>query len=168
MSDRQLPTDTVEINAGSWAEAFEKLEQLAIGMAERVEHPNMRPEHWQATTDLLQELHSQYFVNEADPHGVPWRPLSPYTIRMKGHSRILYEFGDLVASLTDSGSRYAVRQPGSDELEFGTSRPHAWKHQDGYDIIPQREHTGVGDRGADEVAEVVADTAVALMFEYRA
>lgn len=159
--------DSVEINANSWDDGFRQLERLIAGMLLPVENPTLQPQQWQATVGVLQELHQEHFVNQSSPQGQKWPALKPQTIAKKGHSTILIESSDLVASLSDATHHYAIRRYDDQELTFGTQRPHAGRHQAGDDIMPQREHVGLGDNQLTFVQEVMADTAVELMFDYR-
>lgn len=164
---RAPPHDAIEINANNWNDGFTQLERLIRGMLAQVENPSLQPQQWQATVGVLQELHQEHFVNQSAPQGEKWPALHPMTIRKKGHSTILIETSDLVASLSDATHHYAVRQYDNQQLTFGTRRPHADTHQYGSDNIPQREHVGLGDSQLSFVQEVMADTAVELMFDYR-
>lgn len=159
--------DAIEINATNWGDGFAQLERLIRGMFGQVENPALQPQQWQATVSVLQELHQEHFVNQSAPQGEKWPALKPYTIAKKGHSVILIETSDLVASLSDPTHHYAVRQYENQQLTFGTRRPHAATHQYGSGDIPQREHVGLGDNQLTFVQEVMADTAVEMMFEYR-
>lgn len=159
--------DAIEINATNWNDGFAELERLIRGMLAPVENPSLQPQQWQATVGVLQELHQEHFVNQSAPQGEKWPALHPMTIAKKGHSVILIETSDLVASLSDPTHHYAVRQYENQQLTFGTRRPYAGRHQEGSGNIPQREHVGLGDSQLSFVQEVMADTAVELMFDYR-
>lgn len=126
--------------------------------------PEMRPDDWMETVEYLEELHESYFNYELDPLGNSWPSLSPVTIQKKGHSRILIEVDRLFDSLTDSYHPEAIREYNPTELLFGTRREWAWVHQEGTPKIPQRQHTGVSEEGADEIGELMANAIVMMMF----
>ena len=160
--------DTIEINATRVEDAFRQLEDFLQRMTGVTENLQFGPDHWQATVNILEQLHEQYFAQQADPQGRPWPELSPVTIAQKGHSRILVDTSDLMNSLTNSSAQYAVRQATGDSYTFGTSRPFAGVHQSGAGRIPQRKHTGISDENLRHVENVIADTVVELMFEIMA
>lgn len=94
--------------------------------------------------------------------GTPWRPLSPITIRKKGHDTILVEEGDM----RDSG----FVEERDDEVRVGFSD---WKvpiHEYGTEDIPPRPIVGPmrtdlrHDRLAESVFESVEESLDALSF----
>lgn len=71
---------------------------------------------------LLRETH-EHFKHEEGPDGTPWLPLSPATIKAKGHDNILHDSGRLQNSLT-----YRVSRTG---FELGTNVVYGPIHQFG-------------------------------------
>lgn len=109
----------------------------------------------------LQKYHAGYFAEEREPGGGSWSELAPSTIKKKGHDRILVETAklrDSLASVNQVSIREVVAEGGNVQgLSFGTSREWAHVHQEGTDKIPQRTHTGIGDRELEEMAGKVID-----------
>lgn len=111
----------------------------------------------------LEDLHREYFYQEASPDGDNWPPLAPATIASKGHSNILYASGRLNESLAftsaDSIRRIEVVR-GMSALIFGTSVPYSVHHQFGTKVLPIREHIGITAEKADELAASVIEYTV--------
>ncbi len=71
------------------------------------------------------------FLSQTDPYGNPWASLSPVTVAKKGHSRILYENGDLMAGTI------CVPLPGAGlKILIG---PKGYYHQIGRSNMPARK-----------------------------
>lgn len=152
-----LVSDSVEVK--SVGEFIDLLNQ----MVQPIMNPTISSQTWQEVIDVLQEMERGYFASSAGPSGEAWAPLSPVTIKKKGHGIILRDTYELEASLIgESGS--SVRNKTDKTLEFGTSREWAWAHQNGSGKIPQREFLGINDDGMQDVLDVVADAAVMMMF----
>lgn len=97
------------------------------------------------------------FNGQREPGGSPWAPLKPSTVARKGHSRILYETGSLMASLTQidgPGNINAVSDRGS---IFGTDVEYAIYHQNGTPKMPARPPVGTNDEDVDKLCELIAD-----------
>lgn len=115
----------------------------------------------QAAEDELEAAEEAYDKEET-VLGTPWKPLSPVTIRQKGHDTILVETGDM----RDSG----FVDEGDDEVRVGFSD---WKvpiHEFGTEDIPARPIVGPmrtdlrHDRLSDTVAESVEESIDDLSF----
>lgn len=107
----------------------------------------------------LEQTHSAQFRSQQDSGGNAWAPLAPSTIARKGHSRILFESGDLQTSLTSGGSD-AIREVFDRGLIFGTSTEYAIFHQEGTSRMPARPPVGIQTQTLDEMVNAVADAAV--------
>lgn len=97
------------------------------------------------------------FKEEKDPNGIPWKKLSPYTLRLKQQNRriqkILQSTGRLRASINYQADRNGV--------SIGTNVSYASKHQLGGKengrTIPQRQFLGVGDMDREEILQIIQD-----------
>jgi phage virion morphogenesis protein len=95
------------------------------------------------------------FREEKDPNGIPWKKLSPYTLRLKAQQRriqkILQSTGRLRASITYQADRKGVT--------VGTNVSYAAKHQLGGKengrVIPQRQFLGIGDVDKEEIIAIL-------------
>lgn len=119
------------------------------------------------STDL-EEHHRYFFEREAGPSGAAWPELAPRTVKKKGFDDILYETGWLKQSLagrTSDSIRDVLGWYGRTILEFGTTTEYAHIHQDGFGIIPQREHVGINDEILDPFIEDIADLTVQHLME---
>lgn len=152
-----LIQDSIEL------ESFEAFRQMLDEMIQPIANPTITSNTWQQVIDVLQEMERGFFASSAGPTGEAWAPLSPVTIKKKGHGIILRETYELEASLIGS-STTSIRRTTDKELEFGTSREWAWIHQNGGVKMPQREFLGINDDGMEKVLDVVADAAVRMMF----
>lgn len=132
-------------------------------MVAPLKNPVFTVQMWQQVIDVLQEMERGYFASSAGPDGEPWAPNRPFTVKKKGHGIILRETYEMEASLIGvSGT--SVRKISGSNLEFGTNRAWAWKHQEGYGRIPQRMFIGMNDQGMKDVMDIAADAAVMMMF----
>lgn len=146
--------------AGPIKEQIEGIDFLPAVIAD-VEQQFLRASYQPVMDAQIAELeaaHQSYFSAEESPTGEKWPALSPVTIATKGHDRILYEFGDLLASLTGQ-SPDAVREVSDQGLTFGTQDPKSFHHQHG-DGVPRRQHVGVDNETLDAMVTRVADHAV--------
>lgn len=105
----------------------------------------------QAAHDELEAAEEAYDKEET-VLGTPWKPLSPVTIRKKGHDTILVEEGDM----RDSG----FVEEGDDVVKVGFSD---WKvpiHEYGTEDIPPRPIVGPmrTDLRHDRLSEAVAES----------
>ncbi len=50
-----------------------------------------------AVAEALNDEIREEFVGEKDPYGKAWKPLAKSTVARKGHDRIMYESGDMLA-----------------------------------------------------------------------
>jgi phage gpG-like protein len=107
----------------------------------------------------LERLHETYFDNERAPDGSPWAPLAPSTIARKGHNRILIETDAMRKSLVDQSgdSIRELARASTQGLSFGTNDPKSPFHTKGTGRMPAREHIGVTEDYADQLAERTAD-----------
>lgn len=110
---------------------------------------------------VLESTHAKHFASQSDPAGVPWAPLSPRTIKRKGHSTILFETGRLKASLVGQtgDSIRAISDRGQGAL-FGTSVPYSIFHDVGGGNLPQRRHVGMIDETLQLLVDSVANRSV--------
>jgi len=96
-----------------------------------------------------------HFREEKDPNGIPWKKLSPYTLRLKAQQRriqkILQSTGRLRASINYQADRRGVT--------IGTNVSYAAKHQLGGKengrLIPQRQFLGIGDVDKEEIIAIL-------------
>ena len=106
--------------------------------------------------------------------GGSWKRLKEDTIRKKGDSRILFTRdanagyssigGDaLYKSLTKKDDPYHIFNIVQYELEFGTSRPNAWVHEEGYPPqgIPARPFLKFTQRDIDGYKAILLNHMVA-------
>lgn len=152
-----IAEDTLILNS------FDELSAMIADMVKPIQEPKIDQPTWQSVIDILQEMERGFFASSSGPDGQAWAPLSPVTVKKKGHSIILRESYEMMAGLTGT-SATSVRETNPTMLEFGTSRNWAWVHQEGSSRIPQRMMVGMTDEGTDDVLEVVADAAVRMMF----
>lgn len=115
----------------------------------------------QAFFPVLETKHKERFEAQTDPGGVAWKPLSPRTVREKGHDTILVRTGRLKASLVgrSSDSVREVSERGRGAL-FGSRVPYSIFHMTGGRHLPRREHVGMIDDTALILVNSVADESV--------
>lgn len=111
----------------------------------------------------LAEQHAEMFSGEHDSNGVPWEPLRPSTVARKGHSQILFESGDLQASLVDLGGPGHIGETNDRWMTFGTDVPYATFHQEGTSKFPARPPVGVSEENVDKLVNSIADATVENM-----
>lgn len=133
-------------------ESVDFLGGIYVEMEEQYKAADYEPLMTQVQKDMEVD-HAGFFQSQSDPNGAAWMPLAPSTIKRKGHSRILFDSGDLEASLISSGSG-AVRETSHRGLLFGTSILYSGFHQN------TRPHVGATEERADLVGEAVADQTV--------
>lgn len=97
------------------------------------------------------------FIQQREPGGNPWAPLSPVTIKKKGHSRILFETGKLERSLIEVGSEGNITQVNESSLVFGTSIDYASELVSGRSNMPGRPMVGMNDEQIEDIADSLAD-----------
>lgn len=109
--------------------------------------------------------HGKYFARAAGPSGEQWPPLSPFTIKKKGHDTILVETGRLRASLTHpDGSADSIRERVSEftgsgaGYSFGTGVPYSAPHDRGQGQ-KKREHIGIDTQYFDQHVDRTVDFA---------
>lgn len=124
-----------------------------------------------ALSPKLEELHAFYFSTESDPSGKRWAPLSPVTIKKKGHARILWETSALEKSLmsvTSDSVRDIVSEGDQEWLIWGTSIEYAMFHQQPGPTskLPQRRHVGVNEEFVDDLVLEVADQTIKELSEH--
>lgn len=78
------------------------------------------------------------FDTEGAFGGSKWKALKLSTIKRKGHARILYEKGALMASLTRKRAKGSLYVEGKKRLEIGTEVDYAGYHQTGTRHFPAR------------------------------
>lgn len=151
-----------EVTVRSFAEAATRINQMLAPLRT----PDLSASEWQAVIELLQEMEAGYFASSAGPDGTPWAENRPRTVQKKGHGIILRETWEMMESLVGFNES-SIREIGQGTLEYGTSREWSWVHQNGSDDgkIPQREFLGMNDSASDDLAELVANAAIRMMFE---
>jgi len=124
---------------------------------------DLRPTFEDYLASLL-KLHESFFESQSDPNGKSWQPLSPITIKKKGHGIILVEHGDLAASLTSASHTDNISdiiQEGQNQgFTFGTSDEKAHWHQEGKGHNPQRQHVGTTQESVAQLTNAIADQIV--------
>lgn len=113
----------IEITQRGVKEIAISFRRRASPAAQREALNNIGAMFWRRT----RQLHER----QVDPWGNRWRPLSPYTVRKKGHATILYDTGRLLRS-------YHWRLEGNNAVRFGTDVPYAAVHQFGTKRVPRR------------------------------
>lgn len=129
---------------------------------------------------LLAGIHKGYFSREESPAGESWPQWYFRALDAPAEHKTLHVSGALERSLTDSGPGH-VEDAQAKELTWGTSVPYSAQHQTGGEFpvdqpligrqggfkragdtinLPQREHVGLNEAGADQVAEIIADDAI--------
>lgn len=94
--------------------------------------------------EYLLTVTDQRFETETDPDGVPWKPLSPYTLRLKRELGLLPN----ILQATGAMKRSITYAADLDSVRVGTDVSYAPKHQFGLEGLPQRAFLGVSE--ADE------------------
>ncbi len=110
--------------------------------------------------DDLAETHEEYFDDQSDPMGNPWKELSPVTVKKKGHPVILIETNRMRSSVVNRRNANHVEEITTDALTFGTDDEKATFHQEGTDRIPQRQFMGWNEPAIDSAVDKIADAAV--------
>lgn len=111
----------------------------------------------------LRNDHANMFTGQHDSSGRQWKPLSPSTIKKKGHSLILWETGRLAGSLTGAGGGDQIAATSHRGLKFGTRDEKAPFHQEGTAKMPARPPVGLTEETLDKITESIADAAVETM-----
>lgn len=111
-------------------------------------------------SDMLAKGHAEYFNAQADPAGVPWKPLSPVTVKKKGHPIILIETNKMRSSVVNRRHANHVERATKSGLDWGTNEAKAEWHQEGTDRVPQRQFIGWNESAIQSAAETTADAAV--------
>lgn len=129
-------------------------------VADVVSNPRLRSELQEWTEDTKQEL-SDMMHGQKSPDGTPYAPLSPVTVKRKGHAKALFETGALHESVKGAGSGHIERVT-HHEVTLGTNhekkgRPVASILHYGAGRIPGRPFVGVTHKMADNAAKLVAD-----------
>lgn len=109
-----------------------------------------------AFQQITAEGEASAFAGQREPGGASWAPLAASTIARKGHSTILFEKGNLRASLVSvggPGNIHAVSERGS---LFGTEDPKSFFHTFGTSRMPKRDHVGTNDDDVEKLAGLVA------------
>jgi len=111
-------------------------------------------------SDLLCNSHRGFFDAQADPNGNSWVPLSPVTIRRKGHAIILIETDAMRESVISRSSPSHVERFDTLGMEWGTNDKKGPFHQFGTMLIPQRQFVGWDDETINSAVGLIADDAV--------
>ena len=111
-------------------------------------------------SDLLCNSHKGFFDAEQDPNGNGWVPLSPVTIRRKGHAAILIDTDDMRTSVINRSSVSHVERFDTLGMEWGTNDKKGPFHQFGTMLIPQRQFVGWDDETINSAVDLIADDAV--------
>ena len=101
--------------------------------------------------DLIIEDTAENFEGEHDPDGIPWADLAPETIRKRRRrgtwpGKKLQDSKALVTSVLVRGAFDNVDRETAYSLEFGTSDPKGFRHQQGTSRMPARRFIGMSDR----------------------
>ena len=100
---------------------------------------------------------------------MPWAPLSPVTIKKKGHAIRLYETGRLRGSLTTPNHGDGIRQTWDiwpkAGMVYGTDTPYGMFHENGGPNLPRRPFMGTTEHTLDKFTGQVADHAVAELMQ---
>lgn len=104
-------------------------------------------------TDILDALavrNKETFMNQQNPYGEAWSPLSPYTLRIKKTNRIMYETGQLLRSFNIDRQNVS--------LSFNIA--YALKHQLGEPAkrLPQRLLLPIESQGLPSAWETIIET----------
>ena len=111
----------------------------------------------------LAEQHAEMFTGQHDANGNAWAPLAESTIKRKGHSRILYESGDLAASLVTVGAAHNISAVAERGSLFGTDVEYAGFLQTGTSRMPARPPVGVSEENITKLTNQIADATVEKM-----
>lgn len=118
---------------------------------------------FESVSDMLAETHSGYFNDQADPNAIPWKPLSPATVKKKGHPIILIETNKMRSSVVNRKHANHVERTTKSGLDWGTNEEKAEWHQEGTDRVPQRQFIGWNESAIQSAAETMADVTVDLL-----
>lgn len=110
--------------------------------------------------NVVADQEKEMFSGQHDSNGNPWAPLKPSTIKRKGHSRILFDKGELESSLITVGGPNNIASTDRTSLIYGTSDKKAGFHMDGTDRMPARPPVGLSDETIDKITNTVADAAL--------
>lgn len=108
----------------------------------------------------LADVHAGYFNDQSDPNGTPWKPLSPVTVKRKGHPVILIETNRMRQSVVNRQDGQHVERLTRNSLDWGTSDEKAGWHQSGTEHMPQRQFVGWNEPAIDFACNQIADSAV--------
>lgn len=111
----------------------------------------------------LAEQHAEGFAAATDSNGNPWAPLSPFTIRKKGHDTILVDTKSMANSIVSEGHPEHVQTISARELAWGSRDEKLPRHMSGTSRMPARPAVGVTPKTADRIAEIVADATVEIL-----
>ncbi len=157
--------DLLEYGTAEIQSIDELFDLMAEGI-ERVRNADYEPVFRKVMNDF-EDYHFFYFEHEVAFTGEPWAELSPITIERKGHDRILFDTGRLMASLT-SDSADAIREIITDvhtpTMSFGTSVEYAAFHQEGTKYMPARPPLGITDVGMAQLTEDINDHLFGIFF----
>ena len=103
-----------------------------------------------------------WMKQEQAPDGPAHAPLAASTVAKKGHSRILFEFGDLLDSVAGSGPGHIEEVTGNSAV-LGTEHekkgaPVASYLQHGTSRMPARPFIGATEKMGDRAAELVGES----------
>lgn len=137
----------------------EQLPGIFTEIGQQVETMEFRRDLEHIADDLRRDERS-FFIAASSPAGQAWKPLSPLTVELKGHSTILVDTQEMMRSVTVQGHRDAIERIASNELTFGTRDPKAAKHQYGIGV-PKRSFVGITRVRADKhIPTLIADAVV--------
>ena len=106
---------------------------------------------------------AEMFSSQRDSNGSPWAPLKPSTVKRKGHSRILFESGALMASLVTVGGPGNINAVSERGLLYGTDIEYAIFHQDGTSKMPARPPVGLSEETLTKLCDRIADKTVEIL-----
>lgn len=141
-------------------DSFTQLGGIYLGIDQQFQAISYKPAMEQTEQDLAAE-HAERWPRAVSPDGTPWPALAESTVKRKGHSRILVDTTLLSESVINPEHPQHVREVLDTGLTFGTAVPYGIFHQQGGPKLPRREFLGMNEESVDQVANRVADHAVA-------
>ena len=136
--------------------------QFLGGIFQELENDYNAADYRQAFEEFLPDLiadHRSNFDGRHDPNGDPFLPLSPYTVKKKGHDQPLVETNRLRASVLNLDHPDHLGEVTDRYLTFGTDVPYGIFHQEGRGV-PQRAFVGMNEPLLENISNRVADRAV--------
>jgi phage gpG-like protein len=121
----------------------------------------------------MADLHRKFFSEQTGPDGVAWAKNAPYTIKRKGHSRILRghpsnnfrlsrSLSERASATTGDAIREIAQTDSADYMSFGTHVEYSAIHDTDHRtstgaFVPARRHVGLTDQHVNELVNSLAD-----------